>query len=357
MKKAFVYAYDKRNLGDDLFIHTLAMRYPQVRFYIRTDSANRETFRELPNLKVVEPSSATGRWLAKIRPSFGSRYEARWENRCDAMIYIGGSVFMEYPTSAQFVDWLKYQAGRHPFFVLGANFGPYRTESYHRGVDEAFRMMEDVCFRDRYSRSLFPDNDRVRVAPDMLLACPMPEIPVIPKQVFASVIDPQGRGECRCDYIRNMARILQGYLDDGCSLVLASFCREEGDEAGIQAVLSAMNVRQESRIQVLCYDGTNREEMLTALTQSDYVIASRFHACILAMAAGRPVLPVIYSDKLTHVLEDMDFSGICFDLRREEDWDYLRSRQNWDDPVPPLSWRVRQEAEGHFEKLDAFLGK
>lgn len=354
-KKVFIYAYDKVNLGDDLFVQTLVTRYPQAQFYIRTDPVNRGTFRELQNLRVLDPSSNIGRWLGKIRPSFAARYEARWENRCNAMVYIGGSVFMEYPTSPQFVDWLKYQARRHPFFVLGANFGPYRTEEYRQGLDGAFRMMEDVCFRDQYSCRMFSENDQVRIAPDMLLACPMPEVPVTPRQIFVSVIDTQGRDGCCCDYVGNMARILQGYLDDGCTLVLASFCRAEGDENGIRKIIAQMNVREDSRIRILCYDGTNREEMMKTLVSSEYVIASRFHGTILAMAAGRPVLPVIYSDKLTHVLEDLNFPGVCFDLRQEETWDYQRSRENWDNPPAPISASIRQKATEHFAKFDEFM--
>lgn len=357
MKRVFLCAYERRNLGDDLFIQTIVRRYPRVRFCMKTDISNRETFRDLDNLVIPEQNGRLHRILGRIHPGLSNRYGSRWEDHCHAMVYIGGSVFMEYPSSPQFVDWLKYQAGRHPFFVLGANFGPFRTEDYREGVEEAFRMMADICFRDQYSCDLFPGNDRVRYAPDMLLACPMPEVPVVPGQVFVSVIDTQGRDACNSNYPRNMARILQGYLNDGCSLVLASFCRGEGDEAGIQKVLSAMGVQQDPRIRMLCYDGTNREEILRTLAESDYVIASRFHAVILAMAAGRPVLPVAYSDKLTHVLEDLDFGGTVFDLRREGDWEYKRSRANWDNPPEPVPAQLREAAERHFEVLDGFLRK
>lgn len=357
MKRVFLYAYDEINLGDDLFIRTIAKRYPNVRFYIWSHAENRRTFQDLPNLQVLDKSAKIVKLLGRLRDSFPVRYKGWWEMRCDASVYIGGSIFIEYSISGKFVNWLKYQAGRHPFFVLGANFGPYRTEDYRRDADEAFRMMADVCFRDRYSFDLFPDNDRVRMAPDMLLACPMPEVPVVPSQVFVSVIDTEGRDGCRGSYPRNMARILQGYLEDGRSLVLASFCRAEGDEAGIQKVLSAMGMQQDPRIRVLCYDGTNREEMLQTLAASEYVIASRFHAAILAMAAGRPLLPVIYSDKTVHTLEDLDFDGVTFDLRREEVWDYARSKQNWDTPPAPIPAEIRRDAEAHFEKLDALLRK
>ena len=357
MKRVFLYAYDKRNLGDDLFIQTLVTRYPQVQFYIRTDPENRESFQGLPNLRVLERSSAMGRWLGKIRPSFESRYETRWENRCSAMVYIGGSIFMEYPSSPQFVEWLKYQGERHPFFVMGANFGPYHTEKYREDLGTSFSHLQDVCFRDKYSCRMFEGCGNVRYAPDILLGFTMPSARVVEKQVFVSVIDTENREDCNDDYVCSMARILRGYLDDGCTLVLASFCRAEGDEAGIRKILTEMKAEQDPRIRMRCYDGTNREEMLKCLASSDYVIASRFHGVILAMAAGRPVLPVIYSDKTLHVLEDLNFDGKYIDLRKNEQWDYLSSRSNWDHPLTPISEHTRKATEGHFEKLDSFLGR
>ena len=44
MKKLFLYAYDRRNLGDDLFVHIITKRYPDVKFYMWSDKMNRETF-------------------------------------------------------------------------------------------------------------------------------------------------------------------------------------------------------------------------------------------------------------------------------------------------------------------------
>ena len=52
MKKAFLYAYDRQNLGDDLFVHTITGRYPNTQFYMWSDRKNRETFSFLPNQNI-----------------------------------------------------------------------------------------------------------------------------------------------------------------------------------------------------------------------------------------------------------------------------------------------------------------
>lgn len=363
MKRVFLYAYDKRNLGDDLFIRTLAGRYPDTVFYLWTVRENRETFRDLPNLKTVEKDGPFLTVLGKLRASLPGRYKALLEKRCSAGVYIGGSLFTEYPDWQRYVRWWEEKGRNGRFFVLGANFGPYRTEAYREGMEKAFRGFEDICFRDRYSLALFPDCPKARWAPDILFSYPMPVLSVKGGQVFVSVIDCAGREEghslSRYDkqYVENMAFLLLSYLSHGCTLVLASFCRAEGDERGMEKILRAMGREKDPGIRRLCYDGTNAGALIREIGGSAYVIACRFHAMILAMAAGRPVLPVAYSDKTLRVLEDMDYKGVVFDLREDGRWDYTVSRRNWDEPAPAVPPELGKAALAHFEKLDELLKK
>lgn len=363
MKRVFLYAYDKVNLGDDLFIRTIVNRYPNVQFYIWTDRGNRTTFRDLASLKVIDKNGCVVRLLSKLRGSFPGRYRGWLEKRCDASVYIGGSIFMEYPNWEQYVDWWNYRAVNYQFFALGANFGPYKSEGYRNKMCYVFDNMQDVCFRDQYSFELFEGCEKVRYAPDILFSYPMPNIAVNHKQIFVSVIDCAGRdGNHNLSafdsfYVEQMASILKKYLADGCSLVLASFCRAEGDEQAVEKIINAMGCKADSRVQCLTYDGTNAETILSAISEADYVIASRFHAMVLAMVAGRPVLPVVYSDKTLHVLEDMSFSGTVIDLRDDVPWDYQSSRQNWDKHLETLTEKFARDSLRHFEKLDKLLTK
>lgn len=356
MKRVFLYAYDGTNLGDDLFVRVICGRYPQAQFYIWGDEARREVFRDVPNLKVLLRDNPVSKVLGAIRPSFVARHHGWLENRCDAVVYIGGSIFMEYPNWEQICTWWDYVAKERPFYVLGANFGPWHTEAYREKMEEVFANCRDVCFRDKYSAGLFPGI--VRYAPDILLDFPMPQVPVKQKQVFVSVIDCEGRDEAHSlswfdeSYIANMAMVLRSYLEDGWKLVLSSFCKREGDENGIRKLRNVLGVSAEDpKITDLCYDGTNTDALLTAIAASERVIATRFHGVILALAAGRPVLPVVYSDKTLRVLEDLEFGGTVVDLRDEISWS---KAQDWAD-CALLSVATRHAAQGHFEKLDKLM--
>lgn len=362
MKRVFLYAYDKINLGDDLFISSITNRYPEIYFYLWTDKQNKKTFQNLKNLKVVDKDSAVVRLLKKIRASLAVRYKIWWEKRCNASVYIGGSIFIEYKTWKNQIVWLNYQANHYHFFVLGANFGPYRTEDYRKQLGKSFNKMEDVCFRDIYSLKKFQGNPKVRYAPDILFSYPMPEVPVKKNQIFISVINCSNRDEeydlkeREKEYVENMARILKEYLKQGYNLVFSSFCHDEGDEKEIRKIINILPYQNTTRIQILNYNGRNAAQILYTLAESEYVIGSRFHAVILALAAGRPVLPIIYSDKTRNVLDDLGFTGVVYDLRCTEKWDYVQSRKNLDSSLFVVPERIKNNSQGHFKKLDEFLG-
>lgn len=361
MKKVFLYAYDQQNLGDDLFVYTITRRYPKVQFYMLTDKDNRKTFSHLPNLKVIDKDSRWMRLLHTLRPSFPSRYRDWLENRCGAVVYIGGSIFIEYDNWAQILNWWEYEAENRPFYVLGANFGPYSDEKYRQKLNEIFEKMQDVCFRDTYSYEKFFENSKVRRAPDILFGYPMPKVTKKKDRIFVSVIDCASRddrhalGERDSLYINNMAMLIKGYLQDGYSVVLSSFCKAEGDERAIEKILTGFSEAEKRHITTLCYNGSNSSKILEEMAASAYIIATRFHATILAIAAGCAVLPIVYSDKTKNVLEDIGFDSLVYDLRDDGKWSYQESRRNLEKPTPMINPDVLRDAERHFEKLDHIL--
>lgn len=365
MKRVFLYAYDKQNLGDDLFVHTITKRYSDTRFYIWSDKENQVAYRSLPNLKVIDKNSVFVQLLNRIRASFVPRYRAWLEKRCQAVVYIGGSIFMEYENWKQILTWWDYEAQYRPFYIIGANFGPYRSEAFRDKLAEIFCNAKDVCFRDRYSYEKFHEVLTVRYAPDILFSYPMPKVSVVPKQIFVSPIDCSKRGEGEHSlaaysdgYFSVLSELLKDYLKDGYRLVLASFCKVEGDEQAVKKIMSSLAMREgDPRVRCLSYDGTNMDEMLTGIASSEYVIATRFHATILALAARRPVFPIVYSDKTINVLNDIKFRGNYADLRNMEKISYAYSRANLERPQNMDTNSLAHKAEGHFAVLDCCLNK
>ena len=96
MKKLFLYAYDRRNLGDDLFVEHITRRYPDTQFYIWSGVENKATYGSIPNLKRVGPDSRVVRLLRKL-PFLGFLMPAVWNAFLvgwELSVYIGGGFWI-----------------------------------------------------------------------------------------------------------------------------------------------------------------------------------------------------------------------------------------------------------------------
>lgn len=360
MKKAFIYAYDHINFGDDLFVRTLVKRYPKVQFYMQSTQENKQNFSDLKNLHIIQETDFPYPLLRKIKGSLVSRYQANFWKKCAALIYIGGSIFIEYPTWENIVNWWNHQAEHYPFFVMGANFGPYKSEEYRKNMDRIFSKLKDVCFRDQYSYRLFEDNKNVRVAPDILFCLGNTDVADKRNEIVFSVIDCRKKDEgsnklaqYADDYIRAMTALGRHYLELGKKVVYLSFCRAEGDEDAIHEIVRGLGTSADGSYEILNYNGQNSSELLERMKYAEGIVATRFHATILGLALGTPVLPVIYSDKTRHVLQDLQFDGECLDIRNMdlEKVCELPMKGFTKETIEAL----KQKSQAHFEKLDQKL--
>ncbi|KIR02075.1 hypothetical protein P261_00889 [Lachnospiraceae bacterium TWA4] len=91
------------------------------------------------------------------------------------------------------------------------------------------------------------------------------------------------------------------------------------------------------------------------LVDSEYIIASRFHAMVLGIIANKPVFPLVYSDKTIHVLDDINYCGKYVDIRDGKLLTYEMSRWNLDHNVVMEVEQIQKKAEEHFKNLDRIL--
>ncbi len=356
--KAFLEAYDRVNFGDDLFVRFLVNRYPKVKFYMKTSKYNREVFRELKNLHIIEPDNWRVRLLKKIRPSFEARYWESVKNKCDCCIYIGGSIFIEYPNWNDIVASWDYNVKHHKYFVLGANFGPYDSEGYAERMRKVFAQMEDVCFRDEYSYNLFKDCKSVRLAPDILFSQPFPEPSENKKQVYISLIDCRSRNglfqNVADKYEKFICDLITDYVLNGYRIKLISFCKAEGDERVCELIYNCLEKHREE-IDLLFYNGTNTDEILQELVNSEFVVGTRFHTTVLALAAGKKVLPIIYSNKTKNMLKDIGYTGASIKL--DTDFSPVSLSVLTEQAQALDTTLLKKESLKHFEALDFYLNK
>ena len=320
-KKIYIEGFVANNLGDDLMIKCLAKNFPDEKFIILT--RNGDTFKDCQNIctpfivwffhRVYKKFIS---WLNKL---FGKQSSPDlWVfNKFERLLYknnivaiIGGSIIQNF-------NFPKYKSFSFPVFVIGANAANNLQGSALLYYKKFFAECSDCCVRDSYTKNLFADSG-VRLAPDVVFSYPVNRVSKKKKVTF-SVIDPKKAGltQYREVYYNKMAEIAKYFYLGGYKIELVSFCQLQGDDL---AVLQIKKLIEQCDIEctTIFYDGTNGEDVIYAIAESSYVIATRYHSFILAILSDTPFFPVIYNEKMYNYLKDIDYSGEVIKLNEIE---------------------------------------
>ena len=355
--KVFVNAYLENNLGDDLFFDILKATYTGNKFYIMSSSMKKEE-----NVVV---------YRNKLINRIVRRFELKrfLTNKCDIIVSIGGSMYMEQKNDTN----RRFFLGKKPYYILGSNFGPYHTDTYFKNAHKFFEGAEDVCFRDKYSYNLFSDIPVVRYAPDIIFSLDVrslitnqninddkndSNIKSETKRAVFSIISCKDKVEEKYEekYSQAIIDMTKKLINDGYKITYMSFCKNENDELAIEKILENLDDNIKKNIEKYYYMG-NIKEALNVLNNSDIIVGTRFHSVILGMLLNKAVVPIIYSDKTKHVLEDLKFQGKTVDIRNLDNYEIeellgkenIKYRLNIDE--------IRKEAETQFKELDKVLKK
>lgn len=357
MKQVAIHAYPFGNVGDDLFIRTLCQRYPHVQFHLTLHMDYAKTFQDIPNITLHPSNSMVYRlrtWLYK-----NSHFPMAVMRNIDATVYIGGSLFMEQ------VDWKKafiQMKLMHdidkPFFIIGANFGPYRSNTFLEAHEDFFKQITSISFRDHFSHSLFHHLDNVGYAPDVIFnlygKLKESDVPST-NHLLISVIYPSVRKHLMFTderYFANMARLVEDAHQQHYSVTLTAFCPYEKDDEAVEEILKRVSPDVREQVRVHIYTG-NLDEVYRLFQQATHVVATRFHAMILGWLFEKNVLPITYSEKMDNVLDDISFVG---EFRRIEEVDaHLSALVCTNEHAHIDLSSLAEEAEHHFTALDRFL--
>ena len=356
-KKVLVCAYFAKNFGDDLFLKILFDRYPNIEWRLLTANRNYNSiFNKYKNVKIIY----TYRDLGKIRGNlFFKINDILFKfKQFDAMVNICGSMFMETEAWKQKYNERKYivekfKNNKKNCYILGANFGPYSSKEFYDLYNNLFNDYNDICFRDKVSYELFLEKDNVRNAPDIVFGLKTREIKKQEKTIGISIINLKNRinlNKYYTEYNNKIKELICNYLENGYTVRLFSFCENEGDLEVIGTITKEI---KSSKIEVINYDG-NIEAFLYKYKQCEEIIATRFHAVILAILFNQKFFPIIYSNKTLNVLKDLNEADYFVKIENIEklNYDYVSTniaRSSLD------IHSISRQSEQHFEKLDFLL--
>lgn len=369
MKKVYLTAYIGDNLGDDLFLNILAHRYKESVFLIYTFQTSKAKFPA--NIQFVM-SSKERKYIYKLKQidalinkvklsfNFAGKYiEKRKKSlidQSDCVVYIIGSGFMEKGSVLESDSFYE----SHPY-VLGCNFGPYESQCFYDKCYNHFAMASDVCFRDSYSKKLFPDLPNVRNEMDVVFnyagEAIAPDQTLFENYVLISVMNiekDKNNADLNGQYISFVKECIKKLLKKDKKIVLIGFCKAEKDDVVIKKLLQSFNGIP--NIKAYQYPDITLSEAVGLFKYAESVIATRYHAVILSMLFGKEVYPIVYSDKTVHVLEDID-----------SEIKYIRTNQlaqtnvetfltNYGYTIPKdIQKKVKASSENQFRELDKVL--
>ena len=344
MKKMFIRAYCQSNLGDDLFVLQLARRYPGTRFYLYALGENQNAFRDQPNL--ILP----GTWDRIRRKLTHTLHIPRREvfdgQGLDGRVAIGGSIFWEgAPT-----DYLEGT------FLIGANCEDSYSPAYRQKLSSALASAAGCCFRDRFSYAQFRGLPRVTCAPDVLYDWAPVQSPCRGQGIGISVVSRKGAFQddsLRQSYYDAIAGLCDLCRKEHIPVKLLGFCRSEGDGEAMEAIRT--RTADPGDLTCVLYQG-DVDTFLEEMNGCETILATRFHAMILGWVLGKNVVPILYSSKQTHVLEDAGFQGPMWNALKGETCtgpELLEMARRQEGRLDIT--RLRQDSERQFAALDKFL--
>ena len=357
----YVSGYFYANLGDDLFVHILAQRYPKINFIIVTKNEYKESYINESNIKVVvlRKFDCIRSKLIELGLKCNTIYE-KIKKKSNASILIGGSMFQELENDTNAIRRIDSFPGKYSdVYILGINFGPYRTQEYYEKVQNYLSISKDVCFRDEYSYNKFKQLHNVRYAKDIVFNIDkiVPKVRISDdKTLSISVMNFKSRDNLAMyvdSYENFIVRVIEYYSSLDYKINLISFSKMEGDELAIESILDKCKTKLKVKLNIIKYTGINWKEIVDVISSSDSIIATRFHSMILGFAYSIPTFPIIYNKKCQQVLEDLDSidggNNLC-DLEKMdcEKLKFIKIK-NIDE--------IKKESERQFDVLDELFGR
>ena len=208
---------------------------------------------------------------------------------------------------------------RVAFASIGA--GPLTRPLSFRMLRMALNRADFVSFRDEGSRQLIKDRVGIDgpVFPDIahsLRYQPSPGDPPSGDSALTIAVNPmpvydrrywhQPDDERYSDYLRKLAELCKTIVQDGHRLLL--FSTQQRDEDVIDDILEILAREQgneDSRNRTAIARSTEVAELMATLNQADIVVATRFHATVLPLQLGKPVLGICYYRKAAELLDDV----------------------------------------------------
>lgn len=326
-KNCIIWGYWVKNVGDDLFLLALkTVLDNKFNLIIATEKKYYDYYTSL-GFKIENTDSLSYKILYKIANKFQvAEPFFRRINKNTYFVAIGGSLFSENKTQhlelMQLVNLEFAVKNAEKSFIVGSNFGPYKTAEYYNAYKALFSKFDNICFRDKYSYHLFENElDNVRWSFDIALQTKWEDYceNVEKFDIAISAIDLSNRKELKNrkkDYEEKLIGICKRHIDAKQKVALLVFCEKEGDNDVYIRIKKRLS---SDLLQVIDYTSITR--ILSIIRSCDLLYATRFHAIMMGLYFSKKMIPIVYNEKSTNALLAYTKNFDSYDINEVERWD------------------------------------
>jgi polysaccharide pyruvyl transferase WcaK-like protein len=325
-------AYGHRNLGDELILRgllTLIGESPERVSVMTADPVDTSRRHRTHTLRRESRYRRAG--TCRTSPQTLLRAVAAVAS-ADTYIVGGGALITDERGLLPLVRLVALSSvarvTRVPMLVLGVSVGPLETAAGRRLARRLLSQADVILTRDHKSHARAVDlvgAERVRACPDVAFLAAFPAdgggLESRGRSVAVAIRDlPPSRGFTdrdaqRASMVANLARLLDVFVErHDAEVVFVPFQtlppsgteKRLDDVALSRAVIAAMtNAARASVVQI-----TDELALRDALSGYRVVLAQRFHAGVVALAAGTPLVTLGYHDKFAG-LEARSVGGVA----------------------------------------------
>ena len=312
----YLEAFVDTNFGDNLFVHTVASRYPQHTFHMLKRDGYEESYQRLlqyeKNICLIEAGE-----------------NKTFLSNMDAMMIVGGDIFGEhtdYGGLLSSVETIKKQGGQ--VFLLGLSL----LESYSPEISYSLKLLftwaDVIVVRETVTckqiQTIVPKTN-VMAATDMAFALDVTDI--ISEKTEKGVLGisvrkkiPRNTPDAYTQYCESIANTVEYYLKIDETNTVRFLALSKGvfaDEAVADDITALCPEQCRARIQCVPFEG-DVDGYIREMQRCEKLLCTRFHALVFAILLKKPFVPIVYEEKTKRLLWEIGYHGVCPSY--EEQW-------------------------------------
>jgi polysaccharide pyruvyl transferase WcaK-like protein len=258
------------------------------------------------------------------------------------------------------------------FVSVGA--GPIDHPLSRRIVKCAISLADYRSYRDTFSQqyldSIGFNASRDRVYPDLAFSLLRAEMPVSKSRArngrivglglmeyYGKDYNPERSQRIYQDYIEGVTHFAAWLLRHGYSLrlLIGDVTYDKGVRSDVLRLLQEQGVRFDPG-QIIDEPVASVEQLCVQLTQTDMVVATRFHNILLALMLNKPVVALSYHEKVRSLMADMGLAEYCQDIAGLDIEKLIRQFINLQENADAIRSSIKRKADEYRMALDEQYG-